>query len=141
VSRHKWVPRGETTRLGEICGMSVERKPDRRFAWSLRTGRSVLVDDRQVSAGSSPTLKALPGCGSDQQPTADGNPIRTRYGVFVRRGGEKAVLRMTPAGRVTDNDSWAAVFPNEHWAGRRVDELRQQLDEQHPGIEVWTAPL
>ncbi|WP_034271075.1 hypothetical protein [Haloechinothrix halophila] len=138
--RHKWVPRGTNTRTCEICGMAVERKPDRRFAWTLRDGKAVLIDGEHVSAGQSPTLKALPGCGSDQKPAPQHIPS-PRYGVFLRRRAEKTVQRMTPAGRITDDASWAAVFPSEHWAQRRAEEFQQQLDAQHPGIEVWTAPL
>lgn len=138
--RHKWVPRGTNTRTCEICGMAVERKPDRRFAWTLRAGEAVLIAGEHVTSGQSPTLTALPGCGSDQKP-APSNTARSRYGVFLRRRGETTVQRMTPAGRITGDPSWAAVFPSEHWAQRRAQEFRQQLDAQHPGIEVWTAPL
>lgn len=140
MTRHKWVPRSENTRSCEICGMAVERKPDGRFAWTLRDVKAVLVDGEHVTAGQSPTLKALPGCGSDQKP-ASGHFVRTGYGVFLRRRGEKTVQRMTPAGRITDDARWAAVFPSEHWAQRRAEEFRQQLDAQQPGIEVWNAPL
>ncbi len=121
--------------------MSVERKPDRRFAWSLRAGRAVLVDDVLVSAGQSATLKALPGCGGAQRQTADGTPARIRYGAFIRPAGTREVHRMTPSGRSTDDEVNAAVFPDEQAARRRVEQFRQQLEQQYPGCDIWTAPL
>lgn len=128
-------------RTCEICGMSVERKPDRRFAWSLRTGKAVLVDDVLVSAGQSATLKALPGCSGAQRQTADGRPARIRFGAFIRLAGARVVLRMTPSGRSTDDEGNAAVFPDEQSAQRRVEQFLPQLEQQYPGSDIWTAPL
>ncbi|WP_344678848.1 hypothetical protein [Saccharopolyspora taberi] len=48
---------------------------------------------------------------------------------------------MTPAGNTTAGELHAAVFPNEDCAQRRAADLRMRLDTQHPGSEVWTAPL
>ncbi|WP_284741753.1 hypothetical protein [Amycolatopsis sp. RTGN1] len=121
--------------------MSVERKPDRRFAWSLRIGKAVVVDDVLVSAGQSATLKALPGCSGAQRQTTDGRPARVRHGAFIRLAGAREVLRMTPSGRSTDDEENAAVFPDEQSAQRRVEQFLPQLEQQYPGSDIWTAPL
>ena len=60
-----------------------------------------------------------------------------RYGVFIRLVGETTVQRMTPAGRITDGELFAADLPDEHEAQRAAAKLRQQ----HPGCNVWIAPL
>ncbi|MDA3644355.1 hypothetical protein OU416_09830 [Saccharopolyspora indica] len=137
---HTWMSLGGGGRGCEVCGMSVQRQPDGRFAWFLRPGRAVPVDGRTVSAGQSESLQALPGCVTDQRAVAP-EVARPSYGVFIRLAGHDTVLRMTPSGNTTAGDLHAAVFPDKASARRRVEEFQVELDARHPGSEVWTAPL
>lgn len=141
LMRHKWMRFTEVNRVCEVCGMTVDRLPDRSYCWVLRTGRAVATDGRKASTGVSPTLSILPGCVAGQQRTADGASIPSSYGMFIQFSGSNKVWRMTAAGRIVEDHWYAAVVPNARWAQSRAEELHEQLARTDPGVQVWIAPV